>query len=226
MSDAHSLKQAVAKAALGWVEPGSVIGVGTGSTVDCFIDALAQSGIRLAGAVSSSVRTEHKLRAIDVPILDLNQVGELGVYVDGADEVDPEHCMIKGGGGALTREKIVAEVARQFVCIADASKAVGVLGQFPLPIEVLPSAAALIMRKLQAMGGRAQRREGFLTDNGNLILDVSGLRITDPVALEQTINQWPGVVTNGLFALRRADVVCLATTSGIRIFQPGEVVQL
>ncbi len=226
MSDTNALKRQVARAALNWVEPGSVIGVGTGSTVDCFIDALKESGIRLAGAVSSSERTAKGLQAIGVPVLDLNDVIRLGVYVDGADEVDPQHCMIKGGGGALTREKIVAEVADRFVCIADGSKAVSCLGHFPLPIEVLPMARSLIERKCRDIGGVPLLRSGFVTDNGNLILDVRGLQIADPVALEREINQWPGVVTNGIFAIRRADVVCLATPSGIRTFDSGQMVQL
>lgn len=226
MTDANALKRLVAQEALRWVEPGAVIGVGTGSTVDCFIQALAQSGMRLAGAVSSSERTARGLEAIGVPVLDLNSVDRLGVYVDGADEVDPGHCMIKGGGGALTREKIVAEVADTFVCIADGSKAVSTLGRFPLPIEVLPMARALVERRCVALGGQPRLREGFVTDNGNLIVDVHGLHITDPVELERQINEWPGVVTNGLFARRRADVVVLATPNGIRTFAVGEMVQL
>ncbi len=217
MSDALTLKKAVAKEALRWVEPGSIIGVGTGSTVDCFIDALGQSGIALAGAVSSSNRTEEKLRSVGVAVLDLNDVVELGVYIDGADEIDPALNLIKGGGGALTREKVVAEAARRFVCIADASKEVAVLGNFPLPIEVLPMAKALIERKVEEMGGIPRLRSGFITDNGNIIIDVSGLSITDPQAMESKINQWPGVVTCGLFALRKADVSCIATPEGVRV---------
>ena len=226
MSDATELKRRVAREALRWVEPGSVIGVGTGSTVDCFIEALAQSGIRLAGAVSSSERTARGLEAIGVPVLDLNSVDRLGVYVDGADEVDPRHFLIKGGGGALTREKIVAEVADRFVCIADGSKAVKTLGVFPLPIEVLPMARALVERKCRALGGEPVLRTGFVTDNANCIIDVRGLQISDPLALEREINNWPGVVTNGIFAIRPADVVCLATAGGIRTFEADEMVQL
>ncbi|MCQ8897130.1 ribose-5-phosphate isomerase RpiA [Limnobacter humi] len=214
--DAHSLKQQVAKAALQYVTPNTILGVGTGSTVDCFIDALAEAGIALKGAVSSSVRSEKKLRDIGVPIVDMNDVTELSVYVDGADEIDPAYHLVKGGGGALTREKIVADISRQFVCIADASKLVDVLGRFPLPVEVLPMSQQAIARKLTALGGQVKLREGFTTDNGNVILDVSGLRITDPVALEQTINHWPGVVTNGLFALRKADVVLIGSPEGVR----------
>lgn len=214
--DALTLKKMVAKAALEYVKPDTVLGVGTGSTVDCFIDALAESGIQLRGAVSSSIRSEKKLREIGVPIVDMNDVESLSLYVDGADEIDPANCLVKGGGGALTREKIVADISEQFVCIADQSKLVEVLGAFPLPVEVLPMSRAAVGRKLSALGGQVKLREGFVTDNGNDILDVSGLSITDPVGLEQTINQWPGVVTNGLFALRKADVVLIATEDGIK----------
>ncbi|HEX5486104.1 MAG TPA: ribose-5-phosphate isomerase RpiA [Limnobacter sp.] len=214
--DALSLKKLVAKAALEYVEAGTVLGVGTGSTVDCFLDALAESGLQLKGAVSSSVRSEKKLRDMGVPIVEMNDVTELSVYVDGADEIDPEFALIKGGGGALTREKIVADISKKFVCIADESKLVPVLGTFPLPVEVIPMAREAIARKLNALGGRAVLRAGFTTDNGNEILDVHGLQIQDPAALEQAINQWPGVVTNGLFALRRADVVLLGTQNGVK----------
>ena len=213
--DALQLKQLVAQAALKYVKPNTVLGVGTGSTVDCFLDALAAAGIPLKGAVSSSVRSEKKLREMGVPIVDMNDVTELSVYIDGADEIDPAFHLVKGGGGALTREKIVADISRQFVCIADASKMVGVLGKFPLPVEVLPMSREAVARKLTALGGQVNERAGFVTDNGNLILDVSGLAITDPVAMEQQINQWPGVVTNGLFALRKADVVLLGTPNGV-----------
>lgn len=214
--DALSLKKLVAKAALEYVEAGTVLGVGTGSTVDCFLDALAESGLQLRGAVSSSVRSEKKLRDMGVPIVEMNDVTELSVYVDGADEIDPEFALIKGGGGALTREKIVADISKKFVCIADESKLVSVLGTFPLPVEVIPMAREAVARKLNALGGRAVLRAGFTTDNGNEILDVHGLQIQDPAALEQAINQWPGVVTNGLFALRRADVVLLGTQNGVK----------
>lgn len=214
--DALSLKKLVAKAALSHVEAGTVLGVGTGSTVDCFLDALAESGLQLKGAVSSSVRSEKKLREMGVPIVEMNDVNELSVYVDGADEIDPSFALVKGGGGALTREKIVADISKRFVCIADESKLVNVLGQFPLPVEVLPMAREAIARKLRALGGNPVLRAGFVTDNGNEILDVSGLKIDNPVALEQTINQWPGVITNGLFALRKADVVLLGTQNGVK----------
>jgi ribose 5-phosphate isomerase A len=216
MMNALNLKKMVAKAALEYVQPETVLGVGTGSTVDCFIDALAESGIKLKGAVPSSVRSENKLREIGVTIIDMNEVQSLSLYVDGADEVSPEKCLIKGGGGANTREKIVADISEKFVCIADQSKQVSVLGQFPLPVEVLPIACQSIARKLSALGGNVKLREGFITDNGNMILDVSGLKITDPVTLEKEINQWPGVVTNGIFAIRKADVVLIATPEGIK----------
>jgi ribose 5-phosphate isomerase A len=214
--DALNLKKMVAKAALEHVQAGTVLGVGTGSTVDCFIDALGESGIQLKGAVSSSVRSEKKLREIGVPIVDMNDVESLSVYVDGADEVDPDNRLIKGGGGANTREKIVADISEKFVCIADESKLVDVLGKFPLPVEVLPMARSAISRRLAALGGVVKLREGFTTDNGNIILDVSGLRITNPVELEKEINHWPGVVTNGIFAIRKADVVLIATAQGIK----------
>jgi ribose 5-phosphate isomerase A len=214
--DAVGLKKLVAEAALAYVQPDTVLGVGTGSTVDCFIDALAKARIPLAGAVSSSLRSEHKLREIGVKIIDMNEVNSLSLYVDGADEIDPNFHLIKGGGGALTREKIVADISEKFVCIADGSKKVSVLGTFPLPVEVLSMARNAVARKLEALGGTVQLRQGFITDNGNEILDVSGLSITDPVALEKTINQWPGVVTNGLFALRKADVVLLGTQEGVK----------
>lgn len=214
--DSNSLKMQVAKAALAYVQPNTILGVGTGSTVDCFIDALAEAKIQLKGAVSSSVRSEKKLREIGVPIVDMNNVTELSLYVDGADEIDPGFHLIKGGGGALTREKIVADVSKQFVCIADSSKQVEVLGKFPLPVEVLPMSKNAIARKLTALGGTVRLREGFVTDNGNVILDVSGLAIKDPTALESTINQWPGVVTNGLFAIRKADVVLIGASDGVK----------
>lgn len=214
--DSNSLKMQVAKAALAYVQPNTILGVGTGSTVDCFIDALAEAKIQLKGAVSSSVRSEKKLREIGVPIVDMNDITELSLYVDGADEIDPGFHLIKGGGGALTREKIVADVSKQFVCIADSSKQVEVLGKFPLPVEVLPMSKNAIARKLTALGGTVRLREGFVTDNGNVILDVSGLAIKDPTALESTINQWPGVVTNGLFAIRKADVVLIGASDGVK----------
>lgn len=217
------LKKAVAQAAADYVQKnapaGSVIGVGTGSTANLFIDALAPLMGQFKGAIASSEATRKRLQGHGVKVLDLNEVESMTLYVDGADEVDPELNMIKGGGGALTREKIVAAVAEKFVCIADASKQVTVLGKFPLPVEVLPMARAQITRQLNALGGRTVLREGFITDNGNLILDVHGLSITDPRSLESTINQWPGVVTNGLFAERGADILLIATPSGVQQFQ-------
>ncbi|MEE4304054.1 MAG: ribose-5-phosphate isomerase RpiA [Wenzhouxiangella sp.] len=209
------LKIEVARAALKYVEDGMTLGVGTGSTVNAFIDELASSGIRLEAAVSSSEETTRRLEEIGVRVIDLNQAGDLELYIDGADEVDEHKRLIKGGGGALTREKIIAAASRKFVCIVDASKCVGVLGEFPLPIEVIPMARAMVSRKLVGMGGRPELREGFTTDNGNLILDVRNLDLVDPVRVENEINQIPGVVTCGLFAKRGADVVLVATEGGI-----------
>lgn len=209
------LKIEVAKKALSYVEPGMVLGVGTGSTVNAFIDALGTSGIRLGGAVSSSEETTQRLKAIGVEMMDLNHTGDLSLYIDGADEVDDHRRLIKGGGGALTREKIIAAASRRFICIVDETKCVKVLGEFPLPIEVVPMARALVARRLVAMGGAPELRDGFVTDNGNVILDVRGLDLVDAVKVETQINQIPGVVTCGLFAHRGADVVLVATESGI-----------
>jgi ribose 5-phosphate isomerase A len=216
MSSQDELKRAVARAALPFVPAGAVIGIGTGSTVDCFVDALGEAGIRLAGAVSSSERTAAKLRALGVTLVDCNDVDSLPVYIDGADEIDPGFSMIKGGGAALTREKIVAAISAQFVCIADASKRVPVLGRFPLPVEVIPMARRQVMRELAALGGTPVWREGVVTDNGNLIVDVRGLSITEPKTTEARINQIVGVVTNGLFAARGADVLLLGTLQGVQ----------
>ncbi len=216
------LKQAVAQAAADLVAEeapaGSIIGVGTGSTANFFIDALAPLRGRYKGAVASSEATRKRLEGHGFPVLDLNDVDDIPLYVDGADEIDHGMHMIKGGGGALTREKIVAAVARRFVCIADASKRVEVMGKFPLPVEVIPMARAHVARELARLGGTPVLREGFVTDNGNLILDVKGLAITDPVGLEQQINQITGVVTNGLFAVRPANVLLLGTAEGVRRF--------
>ncbi len=209
------LKKAAAYAALDYVETGRLVGVGTGSTVNHFIDALAGVKSRITGAVSSSEASTRRLQAHGIPVIDLNEVTDLPVYIDGADEIDAGMCMIKGGGGALTREKIVAAVAQRFVCICDATKRVETLGAFPLPIEVIPMARAQVERRLQALGGRPQLRGGFVTDNGNLIIDVHGLQISDPEALEAELNQIVGVVTNGLFAQRGADVLLLATAQGV-----------
>lgn len=210
------LKQAVGRAALAYVVRDSIVGVGTGSTANHFIDALAGIRHEIRGAVASSERTAERLAGHGIAVFDLNTVDELPVYVDGADEIDDRLAMIKGGGGALTREKIVAAVARKFVCIADESKLVRVLGAFALPVEVIPMARAYVMRELAALGGQPMLRAGFTTDNGNVIIDVSGLAITDPPALESRINDIVGVVTCGLFARRGADVLLLGTPAGVR----------
>ena len=210
------LKAEVGRAALAYVTPGSVLGVGTGSTVDKFIDALAASGMPLAGAVSSSERSTQRLRAHGIRVVEASEVERLSVYIDGADEIDGRGCMIKGGGGALTREKIVADLAERFVCIADESKRVEVLGRFPLPVEVIPMAAAQVARRFVALGGRPVHRAGLVTDNGQIVLDVHGLAIDDPLALEAEVNQWPGVVTVGLFARHRANTCLLGTVQGVR----------
>ena len=216
MKTQQELKRAVAAAALRFVLPGKVLGVGTGSTVDLFIDALAAARLDVKQAVSSSERSTAKLAAIGIEVLDLNDVEDLPVYVDGADEIDAGFHMIKGGGAALTREKIIAAVAQTFVCIADASKRVEVLGGFPLPVEVIPMARAHVARELAKLGGTPKWRQGVLTDNGNVILDLHGLSITDPVATEARINRIVGVVTNGLFAARGADVLLLGESGGVR----------
>lgn len=214
------LKQAVARAAADYVASrvaeDAIIGVGTGSTANCFIDALAAMKGRFRGAVASSEATAARLKGHGIPVLDLNDVSTMPVYVDGADEVTPKLHMIKGGGGALTREKIVAAVAETFICIADGSKLVQALGKFPLPVEVIPMARAQVARELAKLGGTPKLREGFLTDNGNIILDVHGLSIADPVDLESRINQIIGVVTNGLFARRGADILLLGTPEGVK----------
>lgn len=212
------MKQLVARAAVDYVRSG-IIGVGTGSTANYFIDALAEVKGRIDGAVASSEATANRLKSHGIPVLDLNSAGELEVYVDGADEITEHFAMIKGGGGALTREKIVAACSKQFICIADESKRVGVLGQFPLPVEVIPMARSYIARELVKLGGQPRLREGFTTDNGNVILDVYGLSIVDPVSLETAINQLVGVVTNGLFARRGADVLLLGTSEGVKTFR-------
>ncbi len=205
--DQNALKQKVAEAALRHVPEGEVIGVGTGSTANYFIDALATMKGRLAGTVASSEATAERLRGHGIEVLELNQVDSLPLYVDGADEVNDHREMIKGGGGALTREKIVAAVAERFICIVDGSKQVKRLGDFPLPVEVIPMARSYVARRLAALGGQPQYREGFVTDNGNLILDVRNLDILNPIELEEKINNITGVVTNGLFARRPADLV-------------------
>jgi ribose 5-phosphate isomerase A len=215
--DQDILKAAVGRAALDYVQPGQVIGVGTGSTVNRFIDALAASGLALRGAVSSSVQSTERLRAHGIRVLEPGELDEpLPVYIDGADEIDGHGCMIKGGGAALTREKIVADLAQRFVCIADASKLVEVLGRYPLPVEVIEMAVPQVARRFAQLGGDARLRAGLLTDNGHPILDVHGLRISDPAGLESEVNQWPGVVTVGIFARHRAQVCLLGTPQGVR----------
>jgi ribose 5-phosphate isomerase A len=217
------LKQAVARAALDYVVEGAVIGVGTGSTANYFIDELGKMRGRIAGAVASSEATAARLRSHGIPVLDLNEVSTLPVYIDGADEITEDGAMIKGGGAALTREKIVASVADQFVCIADGSKLVKTLGKFPLPVEVLPMAGAAVSRRLAALGGQPKLRmkddQPLVTDNGNHIIDVSGLSITDPAGLENRINNIVGVVTVGLFAQRGADVALLGMEDGVKTLQ-------
>lgn len=211
-------KQQVAEAALEWVRNDSVLGVGTGSTVNCFIDALAASRIRVEAAVSSSEATTERLRSHGIEVRDLNHAGTLDLYIDGADEFDLHRRLIKGGGGALTREKIVTAASRRFVCIVDESKKVGVLGKFPLPVEVIPMARSFVARQLVAMGGQPELRPDFVTDNGNVILDVHNMDLVDPVRVERDLNNLPGVVTCGLWALRPAEVVLMASAAGVQKF--------
>ena len=217
------LKALVGQAALDYVVPGEIVGVGTGSTVNKFIDALALIKDRIAGAVSSSEASTARLRALGIAVFDCNAVGDIAVYIDGADEIDARGHMVKGGGAALTREKIVAAQSRRFVCIADESKQVDVLGRFPLPVEVIPMAAQRITRQFAALQGQATLRlkDGapLVTDNGQHILDVRGLRIADPLAFESEVNQWPGVVTVGLFARHKASVCLLGTPQGVQTLQ-------
>jgi ribose 5-phosphate isomerase A len=214
------LKAQVGRAALAHVVKGEIVGVGTGSTVNKFIDALATIKGDIRGAVSSSVASTERLHALGIPVFDSNEVEELAVYIDGADEIDGRGYMIKGGGAALTREKIVAAQSRRFVCIADASKRVNTLGAFPLPVEVIPMAAQRVIRQFARLGGMAQVREkdgvALITDNGQHIIDVTGLRITDPLGFESEVNQWPGVITVGVFAHQRANVCLLGTPSGVQ----------
>ena len=220
MATQDELKQQVARAAVEYVR-GGIIGVGTGSTANYFIDELAKVKSKIDGAVASSEGTAQRLRSQGIQVLDLNNVspGDLEIYVDGADEITEHFHMLKGGGGALTREKIVAAVAQKFICICDASKRVPVLGKFPLPVEVLPMARSHVARELVKLGGQPKLREGFITDNGNVILDVANLEIIDPIAMEARINQIVGVVTNGLFAARPADVLLLSTQEGVQTFK-------
>jgi ribose 5-phosphate isomerase A len=210
------LKAAVGRAALEYVRPGTLVGVGTGSTVNHFIDALATMKDRIEGAVSSSLASTRRLRGHGIPVYDASTVESLPVYIDGADEIDPLGCMIKGGGAALTREKIVADLAERFICIADESKRVAVLGAFPLPVEVIAMAAPQVARRFDALGGTAVLRPGVITDNGHPLLDVQGLQITDPLAMELEVNQWPGVVSVGIFARHRAALCLLGTAQGVQ----------
>jgi ribose 5-phosphate isomerase A len=210
------LKALVGQAAIEYVRAGSTIGVGTGSTVNCFIDALGRMPTRIRAAVSSSQQSTARLQALGIEVLDPNGVQALDVYVDGADEIDASGCMIKGGGAALTREKIVADMSERFVCIADESKFVAQLGRFPLPLEVIPMATAQVMRHARRLGGEPRLREGVVTDNGGAIIDVHGLHIADPAAMECEINQWPGVVGVGIFARHRAQVCLLGTKQGVK----------
>ena len=210
------LKALVGQAAIGYVQPGSVIGVGTGSTVNCFIDALAAMPQRIRAAVSSSQASTERLRAQGIEVVNANSVESLAVYIDGADEIDHLGHMIKGGGAALTREKIVADLAQRFICIADESKLVDTLGAFALPVEVIAMAAAQVSRRLRALGGVPTLRAGVVTDNGCPIIDVRGLRITNPLAMEAEINQWPGVVCVGIFARHKASLCLLGTAQGVR----------
>ena len=215
------LKKQVAEAAIEYVEMGTVIGVGTGSTANFFIDALAGIKGKIDGTVASSIASAERLKAHGIPVLDLNAVGELSVYVDGADETNDHLQLIKGGGGALTREKIVAGASHNFVCICDESKLVKVLGSFPLPVEVVPMAQSYVARELVKLGGQPELRQDFTTDNGNIILDVRGLEIVEPCRLESEINNIPGVVTVGIFANRPADILLLGTGGGVETRTAG-----
>jgi len=209
------MKQAVARAALEHVVPNTIIGIGTGSTANYFIDYLAEIKGKIEGTVASSEASAERLKGHGIPVLNLNDVSEISVYIDGADETNHHAHLVKGGGGALTREKIVAAVSKQFVCIVDSTKVVDVLGAFPLPVEVIPMARSYVARELVKLGGEPVYREGFVTDNGNVILDVHNLQIMNPVELEQKLNNITGVVTNGLFAMRPADVVLVGSESGV-----------
>src|SRR5690554_5364146 len=213
------LKQLAAEAALKYIEPNTIVGVGTGSTVNFFIDALATIKNDIEAAVSSSEASSARLRAHGIEVVELNNVGDLPVYVDGADEIDEHRRMVKGGGGALTREKIIAAVAKKFICIVDESKVVGRLGQFPVPVEVIPMARSYVAREIVKLGGDPVWRQGFTTDNGNVILDIHNFDILDPIQLEQQLNSIVGVVTNGLFAQRGADTAIIASASGLQFLE-------
>ncbi len=220
--DQNEMKRQAAEAALEYVEVGTYIGVGTGSTANLFIDALATVKGKIEGTVASSVATAERLKSHGIPVFELNEVDGLSVYVDGADEANPNLQLIKGGGGALTREKIVAAASKRFICIADDTKLVDVLGTFPLPIEVIPMARSFIAREIVKLGGDPYLREGFTTDNGNLILDVHGLHINQPDVLEGTLNNIPGIVTNGIFSKQRAEVGLFGSTDGLKVLKPYE----
>jgi ribose 5-phosphate isomerase A len=215
MMDQNTLKKIAAEAALDYITPGIVLGVGSGSTVHYFIDALKKVKGKIEGAVASSMMTAEKLKALSVPILDLNSLNELELYIDGADEINSTKQMIKGGGGALTREKIIAAVAKKFVCIADSSKVVDRLGAFPVAVEVIPMARSFVAREIVKLGGTPVYRQGYVTDNGNVIVDIHHLKIMQPALLEQQLNNITGVVTNGIFAVRPADILLLAAENGI-----------
>jgi ribose 5-phosphate isomerase A len=217
--DTNALKKAAAEAALAYVEDDAVVGVGTGSTVNFFIDALASRRARIKSTVASSEASAQRLRALHIPVVELNDTDGCDVYVDGADEVTEQLAMIKGGGAALTREKIVAAASRKFVCIADDKKLVGVLGKFPLPVEVIPMARSYVARQLVKLGGMPELRTGVTTDNGNVVLDVRNLTIMKPMELEADINNIAGVVTNGIFARRPADILLLATAAGVKTYK-------
>jgi len=216
MMSQDDLKRAVAQAAIQYVPLDCIVGVGTGSTANCFIDELAKIKHKIRGAVASSEASAKRLQGYGIEVLSLNEAGSLPVYVDGADEITRHMHMVKGGGGALTREKIVAAASKKFICVCDASKLVDVLGKFPLPIEVIPMARSYVARQLVVLGGQPKLREGFTTDNGNVILDVYGLQIMNPLELESTLDHIAGVVTNGLFARRAADVLLLGTAEGVK----------
>lgn len=216
--DQLEMKKQAAQEALKYVEPGSIVGVGSGSTVNCFIEALGTMADQIKGAVAASKESERRLQALGIEVFNANEVSGLDIYVDGADEINPQNMMIKGGGAALTREKIVSSLAKKFICIVDSTKQVDVLGStFPLPVEVIPMARSYVARKLVGLGGQPEYREGVVTDNGNVILDVHNFNIMQPVEMEKTLNNIAGVVTNGIFALRRADIVIVGSAQGAQV---------
>ncbi|PPI88442.1 ribose 5-phosphate isomerase A [Candidatus Pantoea edessiphila] len=215
----NSLKEAVSWAAINFIQPNTIVGIGTGSTIDYFINALVSIKHQIKGVVSSSEKSTNKLKKLGIKIIDLNEINFLPIYIDSADEIDSQLCMIKGGGAALTHEKIIASVADKFICIVDVSKKVNVLGRFPLPIEVIPMARNFIIRELEKIGGIPKYRQDVTTENGNIILDIHNLHILDPISLEKHINSIPGVVTVGLFASRKADIVLISTSKGIEIIK-------